>query len=200
MIPPNLKTTGGAEGALLTKGANGIWSPTSAPSVTLEDATTNNVSRPLTLTHTTTGTAAAGIGAGILLRAESAAGTTRSAGAVDALHTTATDGAEVSALVLRAARAGTLLEGARVTAPASAVNSVELQGSAAASPVIVIARGSDTNISLSIRGKGTGGAEIGGASGRVGFYGTAPIAQQTGVAVTAGAIHAALVALGLITA
>ena len=32
----------------------------------------------------------------------------------------------------------------------------------------------------------------------VGFYGTTPIAKQTGVAVTAEAIHAALVALGLI--
>lgn len=200
MIPPNIKPEGGATGAVLARGANGIFSPTSSPSLSVDDSTTNGVTRNLTLTHTTSGTAAAGIGAGILLRAESAAGTTRSAGAVDAIHTTATDGSEVSALVLRAARAGTLLEGARVTAPASAVNSVELQGSAAASPVIVIARGSDSNISLSIRGKGTGGAEIGGASGRVGFYGTAPIAQQTGVAVDAGGIHAALVALGLITA
>lgn len=34
----------------------------------------------------------------------------------------------------------------------------------------------------------------------VGFYGTAPITKQTGVAVTAAAIHAALVALGLIAA
>lgn len=34
----------------------------------------------------------------------------------------------------------------------------------------------------------------------VGFYGTAPIAQQTGVAVSAAGVHAALVALGLITA
>ena len=33
-----------------------------------------------------------------------------------------------------------------------------------------------------------------------GFYGTTPIAKQTGVAVTAGAVHAALVALGLIGA
>ncbi len=38
------------------------------------------------------------------------------------------------------------------------------------------------------------------ASGKVGFYGTAPIAKQTGVAVSAGGIHAALVALGLIAA
>lgn len=36
--------------------------------------------------------------------------------------------------------------------------------------------------------------------GNVGFYGTTPIAQQTGVAVTEAAIHAALVNLGLITA
>ena len=34
----------------------------------------------------------------------------------------------------------------------------------------------------------------------VGFYGTAPVALQTGVAVTAAGIHAALVNLGLITA
>ena len=34
----------------------------------------------------------------------------------------------------------------------------------------------------------------------VGFYGTAPVVQQTGVAVTAVGIHAALVNLGLITA
>lgn len=38
------------------------------------------------------------------------------------------------------------------------------------------------------------------AGGRIGFYGTTAIAQQTGVAVTASAIHAALVNLGLITA
>jgi len=38
------------------------------------------------------------------------------------------------------------------------------------------------------------------ANTEIGFYGTAPIVQQTGVAVTAAAIHAALVNLGLITA
>lgn len=50
----------------------------------------------------------------------------------------------------------------------------------------------------------TGACNIGGALNHdgttVGFYGTAPIAKQTGVAVTAGGIHAALVALGLIAA
>lgn len=38
------------------------------------------------------------------------------------------------------------------------------------------------------------------AGPNLGFYSTSPIAQQTGVAVTDAAIHAALVALGLITA
>lgn len=45
-----------------------------------------------------------------------------------------------------------------------------------------------------------GGARLGKTGGTVGFYGTAPIALQTGVAVSAAGIHAALVALGLITA
>ena len=36
--------------------------------------------------------------------------------------------------------------------------------------------------------------------GSIGFYGTTPVALQTGVAVSAAGIHAALVALGLITA
>ena len=38
------------------------------------------------------------------------------------------------------------------------------------------------------------------AARQIGFYVTAPIALQTGVAVTAAGVHAALVALGLITA
>ena len=45
-----------------------------------------------------------------------------------------------------------------------------------------------------------GGIDVGGASDLLGFLGTTPIALQTGVAVTDAAIHAALVALGLITA
>ena len=44
------------------------------------------------------------------------------------------------------------------------------------------------------------GIKIGTATNqRIGFYNTTPIPKQTGVAVTAAGIHAALVALGLIT-
>lgn len=38
------------------------------------------------------------------------------------------------------------------------------------------------------------------ATQKLGFYGTTPVAQQTGVAVSSAGIHAALVSLGLITA
>lgn len=47
---------------------------------------------------------------------------------------------------------------------------------------------------------GTKAATIGATGGTVGFYGVTPVALQTGVAVTAGGIHAALVNLNLITA
>jgi len=43
-------------------------------------------------------------------------------------------------------------------------------------------------------------ATSGAALGKIGFYGATPVAQQTGVAVSAAGIHAALVSLGLITA
>ena len=50
---------------------------------------------------------------------------------------------------------------------------------------------------------GTGtvrGINIAAAAGSLGFYGATPVALQTGVAVSAAGIHAALVNLGLITA
>lgn len=50
----------------------------------------------------------------------------------------------------------------------------------------------------------SGEIQIGGALNHdgttIGFYNTTPIAKQTGVAVTAAGIHAALVSLGLISA
>ena len=44
------------------------------------------------------------------------------------------------------------------------------------------------------------GVKVGATGDKLGFYGTAPISLQTGVAVSSAGIHAALVALGLITA
>ena len=116
---PLILSDGGAEGDLLVK-VGRVFKPT-APSaltptalnVVTPDALNTAVTRGLTLSHTTTNTAAAGVGAGLLMRAESGAGTLRSAGAVDAIHTTATDGAEVSAVLVSSGIAGSLLEVAR---------------------------------------------------------------------------------------
>lgn len=138
-----------------------------AQTIAIDDATNNGVTRGLTLSHTTTGTAAASIGAGLLLRAESAGGTTRSAGALDAIHTTATDGAEVSALILSAGIAGSLLEVARFAAVASAVNGVSITAAATAGTPVIAARGSDTNIGIALQAKGTGEATLASGNGSV---------------------------------
>ena len=53
---------------------------------------------------------------------------------------------------------------------------------------------------LRLRGDITIDEDLNHDGSNVGFYGTAPIALQTGVAATEAGIHAALVALGLITA
>lgn len=128
--------------------------------VEVNNATNTGVTRGLTLSHTTSNTAQAGVGAGLLFRAESGAGTLRSAGAVDAVHTDVTDGAEVSVLALYAARAGTLVEGMRVAAPASAVNSLLVNGSATGQPIEVYPQGTDSNTGLALSGKGTGSLSL----------------------------------------
>lgn len=138
-----------------------------AQTIEIDDAANNSVTRGLTLSHTTTGTAAANIGAGLLLRAESAGGTTRSAGALDAIHTTATDGAEVSALILSSGIAGSLLEVARFAAAASAVNGFAFTGAATAGTPVIAARGSDTNIGIALQAKGTGAATLASGNGSV---------------------------------
>lgn len=167
---PLLLSEGAAEGDLLVK-VGRVFKPVSpsalatAQTITVNDATNNAVSRGLTLSHTTSGTAAAGIGAGLLFRAENAAGTTRSAGAVDAIHTTVSDGAEVSAVLVSAGIAGSLLEVARFAAVASAVNSLAVSASATGEPVLLSGRGSDTDVTVALKAKGAGGAMLLAGSG-----------------------------------
>jgi hypothetical protein len=72
--------------------------------------------------------------------------------------------------------------------------------------------GTDADIDATLDAKGagmvktnsingaTGGTLVDRSGGKVGFYGTTPVAKQTSVAVSAAAIHAALVNLGLISA
>ncbi len=79
----------------------------------LSDAVTNAMVFPLRLTHITSGTAAAGSGAGIEFEAESAGGTNRVSATIENPYTTATNAAEVSDLVFKTMRAGTLTESLR---------------------------------------------------------------------------------------
>ena len=79
----------------------------------LSDAVTNAMVFPLRLTHITSSTAAPGFGAGMEFEAESAGGTNRVAGTIENPYTTATNAAEVSDLVFRTMRAGTLTESLR---------------------------------------------------------------------------------------
>lgn len=59
----------------------------------------------------------------------------------------------------------------------------------------------ETNSQPAVITGGTMGTKVANSTSEVlGFYGSTGVAKQTGVAVTAAAIHAALVALGLIAA
>ena len=111
--------------------------------------------------------------------------------------------ASASATALTVGRLGTTTPALQVDASAAtSITGVKITAGAAGGGVAIAAIG-ETNVILSLNGAGTGaasGVRLGAAGGRVGFYGTTPIALQTGVAVTAAGIHAALVALGLITA
>lgn len=125
--------------------------------------------------------------------------------------------------VLRVGSPGTVSNEAAVMIAADATTTVPLvlqakasqsaslfriQDSTGASLIAVSSNGTmNFNVSPSITngvnivlGTGTG-TKIGtSASQKLGFYNATPVAQQTGVAVTAAGIHAALVNLGLITA
>lgn len=159
------------------------------------DATTNGVTRTLDLTHRTTGTPAAGIGVGMRFLAPSDAGTTRDVGAIDGVLTDPSDGAEVSAVIVRVGDAGTLVEAGRFVADPSAVNSVVFAASPTGDPVVIQARGSDTNVGIALAGKGSGRAELRASDGSpriavdltgIGLFGQAPVAQLAYLADVSG--------------
>lgn len=98
---------------------------------------------------------------------------------------------------------------AAFTGVSSGVNRINVQNAATAGSPIVAAQGSDTNVTGTLLGQGTGGWDLqsGDSASKIkfnttgiGFFGTTPAARPTGVAVDAAGIHAALVTLGLITA
>lgn len=92
---------------------------------------------------------------------------------------------------------------------ASAANYLQIINRAAGSAPRITAIGGDTNADVEVMGRGSSGVRLLDGAGvaqirvnttGIGFFNTAPVARPTGVAVSAAAIHASLVSLGLITA
>ena len=80
-----------AIGAVALGDANVFTEP---QSITKNDAVTNTVTDLLTLTHSTSGTAAASFGAGLVYKLEDAAGNIETVASIDAVLTDATNGSE----------------------------------------------------------------------------------------------------------
>jgi hypothetical protein len=79
----------------------------------------------------------------------------------------------------------------------SITNRVVTAASAAGQLAVATVEG-ETNAGIALLASGTGTVSVGAAANKLGFYGGGAVTKQTGVAVTAAGIHAALVALNLI--
>jgi hypothetical protein len=100
---------------LIVQGQAGIgtFAPSRQLHSVLVDTPTNTVGYSTRFSYASSGTTSAGSGSGIELDSENGSGTQRVIGAVDAIYTTVTNAAEVSDLVFRTMRAGTLTESLR---------------------------------------------------------------------------------------
>ena len=94
--------------------ADGTISSTGAGSIALEDSRTNSAATVLTLTATTSGSPASGIGTSVLMRAESADESPSDVGSIEFVFSDVTAGSEDSLVRFRTRRAGAALAGAWV--------------------------------------------------------------------------------------
>jgi hypothetical protein len=96
----------GNVGLALNGVARATWAVDSAMTVTINSAATNTVTNVLTLTSQSSGTPAAGIGAGIALIAETAAGNDETGAVIEAVTTDVTSTSEDFDLVFKTMAAG----------------------------------------------------------------------------------------------
>lgn len=150
----------------------GVDPPARRLHVEQEDGSVGSVTQLLRLTHTTSGTPIVGIGVGMEFEVETAIGNNEIGALIEAVTIDVGAGTEDFDLVFR-----TMLNGA------AAAERMRIRATAG---VLL----TDIEIDGALNHDGS----------TVGFYGTTPIVQQTGVAVSAAGVHAALVNLGLITA
>jgi hypothetical protein len=179
------------DNASLTAFAQTPWTFTVAQTIAVNNATNNNVTRGLTLSHTTSGTAQNGIGAGLLFQAENAGGQSRPAGAVDGIFSDVTANAEAGSIFVRAVANGSIVNSAAFGASSAAVNYLYVNGSATGQPIELYPQGNDTNTGLAISGKGTGSLAVraGNGSARItvnntgiGLFSATPVAQGAAIA------------------
>lgn len=155
--------------------SNRLFIDSSKIQVQLEDAANTVVDLVLRLTHALTGAsspAVAGMGVGMEFEAEVRSNQFRVGAIIEAITTDVGAGAEKFDLVFK----------------------TMLNGAAAAERLRITSAGNILLTDLEIDG------DLNHDGANVGFYGTPPIVLQTGVAVSAVGVHAALVNLGLITA
>lgn len=109
----------------ITAASNGAGGGGGAQTFTVDDAITNAITDLVTIVHTTTGTAAANIGTGLLYRSENGAGTTVDVVRAAGILTTVTAAAETSAFVVQTRNAGAALaEVARFAASGAIFGSI----------------------------------------------------------------------------
>lgn len=132
-------------------------------------ALTNTISRSAQFSHTTSGTAAAGLGAGFDFKAENGSGTNVITGAIENPYTTVTNAAENADMVFKNVRAGTLTEGFRVLASGAARfnNAFTFPTADGSSGQVLQTDGSGAVTWQTVTGGGISGS---GTSGRMTFW------------------------------
>ena len=116
----------------------------------IEDSANTSITDIANIQHFTSGTAAAGIGAGLTFDLENGTGTEEEHASIDVVATSSTNGAEDSDVVINQMTAGALAETVRIVANSSATTSDYLQFTAnttettVAHPVLVLATATGT--------------------------------------------------------
>ena len=155
---------------ILTLAKTGALTSTNVINGVNDSADTNAVRDILTLTHSTSGTAAAGLGTGISFLVEDLGAAAEEQGSIDVVLTTATDGAEDADMVFSVNTAGAIAETLRIVAASSATVSDYLQFTANTTettvihPVLVLATATGTaeaghGVAISFRPEDATGSE-----------------------------------------
>lgn len=108
--------TGSNERVRVTSGGDvgvGTTSPGARLHALTSDAVTATVTEVARLSHTTSGTAAAGFGVRSSFELENASGTNRITSAIDSVYTSATNSSESAELIVNSIASGSLVESAR---------------------------------------------------------------------------------------